>query len=309
LDDIHSCSFCLSFANSSWNLQSDIKKLNELKVSIDYVNLQTGVIHIEVRNDLERDKITAAGIITELLPNPADEYFKGLKKGDLDGRYAYYTLTEYQNFMQQIAAQYPNICQLVQFGSSVQNRPLLMMKISDNVMVDENEPELKYISSIHGDEVVGYDMLIRLIQLLTSQYGIDPRITNIVNNTEIWINPMLNPDGYAAVSRYNANGIDLNRNFPMPTGVQHPDSESWAVETIAVMDFSNAHDFDLSINFHGGALVVNYLGNILIALTPGNDFLTEMARTYARENLPMYNSTEFTHGKNKWSAWYVITGI
>ena len=101
----------------SWNLQSDIKKLNELKVSIDYVNLQTGVIHIEVRNDSERDKITAAGIITELLPNPADEYFKGLKKGDLDGRYAYYTLTEYQNFMQQIAAQYPNICQLVQFGS------------------------------------------------------------------------------------------------------------------------------------------------------------------------------------------------
>ncbi len=292
----------------SWNLQSDIKKLNELKVSIDYVNLQTGVIHIEVRNDSERDKITAAGIITELLPNPADEYFKGLEKGDLDGRYAYYTLTEYQNFMQQIAAQYPNICQLVQFGSSVQNRPLLMMKISDNVMVDENEPELKYISSIHGDEVVGYDMLIRLIQLLTSQYGIDPRITNIVNNTEIWINPMLNPDGYAAVSRYNANGIDLNRNFPMPTGVQHPDSESWAVETIAVMDFSNAHDFDLSINFHGGALVVNYPWDYTYALTPDNDLLTEMALTYARENLPMYNSTEFTHGITNGAAWYVITG-
>ena len=291
----------------SWNLQEDIKKLNELRVSIDYVNLQTGIIHIEVRNDAERDKIHSAGIITELLPNPAEEYFASLAEDIKDGR-SYYTLTEYQNFMQQTADQYPNICQLVQFGTSVQNRPLLMLKISDNATIEENEPELKYFGSIHGDEVVGYDMLIRLIQLLTTQYGIDPRITNMVNNTEIWINPMLNPDGYAAGIRYNANGIDLNRNFPMPTGVQHPDGEPWAAETIAVMDFSNAHDFDLALNFHGGSLVINYPWDYTTTLTPDNDLLIEMALTYSRENLPMYNSTEFLHGIVNGAAWYIVTG-
>lgn len=291
----------------SWNLQKDIKLLNELKVSIDYVNAETGIIHIEVRNDAERDKITAAGILTELLPNPAEEYFNELAKGTNDGR-AYYTLSQYQSFMQQLPIQYPNICQLVQFGFSVQNRPLLMMKISDNVNIDENEPELKYLSSIHGDEVVGFDMLIRLIQLLTSQYGIDPRITNIVNNTEIWINPMLNPDGYANAVRYNADGIDLNRNFPMPSGVQHPDGEPWAVETVAVMDFSNAHDFDSSINFHGGSLVINYPWDYTYTLAPDNDLLIEMALTYSRQNSPMYNSTDFVHGITNGAAWYVITG-
>ena len=74
----------------SWNLQEDIKKLNELRVSIDYVNLQTGIIHIEVRNDAERDKIHSVGIITELLPNPAEEYFASLAEGIKDGR-SYYT--------------------------------------------------------------------------------------------------------------------------------------------------------------------------------------------------------------------------
>jgi len=114
----------------SWNLKEDLKKLNELKVSIDYVNLQKGIIHIEVRNAEERDKIHSAGILTELLPNPAEAYFASLTEGNKDDR-NYYTLTQYQNFMQQTAAQYPAICQLVQFGTSVQNRPLLMLKISD----------------------------------------------------------------------------------------------------------------------------------------------------------------------------------
>ncbi|OQC05301.1 MAG: Carboxypeptidase T precursor [Candidatus Cloacimonetes bacterium ADurb.Bin089] len=291
----------------SWNLKEDLKKLNELKVSIDYVNLQTGVIHIEVRNNEERDKIHSAGILTELLPNPAEAYFASLADSAKDDR-SYYTLTQYQNFMQLTAAQYPGICQLVQFGTSVDSRPLLMLKISDNVALEETEPELKYISSIHGDEVVGYDMLIRLIQLLTTQYGIDPRITNLVDNTEIWINPMLNPDGYAAGIRYNANGIDLNRNFPMPTGNQHPDGEPWAAETIAVMDFSNAHDFDLAINFHGGSLVINYPWDYTYILTPDNALLIEMALTYSRENSPMFNSTEFVHGITNGAAWYVITG-
>jgi len=291
----------------SWNLKEDLKKLNELKVSIDYVNLQKGIIHIEVRNAEERDKIHSAGILTELLPNPAETYFASLTEGNKDDR-SYYTLTQYQNFMQQTAAQYPAICQLVQFGTSVQNRPLLMLKISDNVNMEENEPELKYISSMHGDEVVGYDMLIRLIQLLTTQYGIDPRITNIVDNTEIWINPLLNPDGYAAGIRYNANGIDLNRNFPMPTGNQHPDGQFWADETIAVMDFSNAHDFDLAINFHGGMLVINYPWDYTYFLTPDNDLLRELALTYSRENSPMYNSIEFPQGITNGAAWYIVTG-
>ncbi|MDD4310174.1 MAG: M14 family zinc carboxypeptidase, partial [Candidatus Cloacimonetes bacterium] len=177
----------------SWKMDEDIKTLNSLNVSIDYVNRQTGVIHAYVRNSSEHDKVSAAGILAIAMPDAAKEYARQLWEETKDSREPmrnYYSLAEYHTFMQQTAAQYPNICSLVQFGTSEQNRPLYFMKISDNVSQEENEPEIKLVSSIHGDEVVGFDLLIRLIQLLTAQYGTNTRITNIVNNTELWINPM-----------------------------------------------------------------------------------------------------------------------
>lgn len=295
----------------SWNMDEDIKTINQLGISIDYVNRQSGTITAYVRDAIQQDKLLAAGLAAVAMPDYSREYALQLMaetKDTRDPMRAYYTLAEYQTFMQQTASQYPNLCQLVQIGTSVQNRPLYAMKISDNVSTDENEPELKYVGSIHGDEVVGYDLLIRLIQLLTSQYASNTRISNIVNNTEIWICPMLNPDGNALVQRYNANGIDLNRNFPMPTGVLHPDGENWQPETLAMIDFSNAHDFDLSLGFHGGALVINYPWDYTYTLAPDDALLREMSLTYSRENAPMYASTEFPQGITNGAAWYITTG-
>jgi hypothetical protein len=295
----------------SWKIDEDIKNINNLGISIDYVNRQTGVINCYVRDAAEQYKLLSIGLEATRFPDLAKEYAQQLweeTKDTRDPMRSYYTLAEYQTFMQTTAATYPNLCQLVQFGTSTQNRPLYMMKISDNVSIDENEPELKYVGSIHGDEVVGYDLMIRLIQLLTSQYATNTRISNIVNNTEIWICPMFNPDGNALVQRYNANGVDLNRNFPMPTGVLHPDGSTWQAETQAMMDFSNAHDFDLSIGFHGGALVVNYPWDYTYTLAPDDALLREMSLTYSRENAPMYASTEFPQGITNGAAWYITTG-
>jgi len=295
----------------SWNLDNDVKTLNEQHISISSVNRHSGVIMADVRNAFEEDQIRSCGLDAIALPDVVKEYATQLweeTKDSKDPMRSYYTLDEYYAFMQQTAAQYPSICQLVQFGTSGQGRPLYMMKISDNVTQEENEPELKYVGSIHGNEVVGYDMLLRLIQLLTTQYGANTRITNIVNSTEMWINPMFNPDGYYLVQRYNAAGLDLNRNFPMPTGNQHPDGNAWGVENIAMMDFSQAHDFDLSINFHGGELVINYPWDYTYTLAPDDLLIRQMALTYSRQNSPMYNSTDFPQGITNGAAWYVVTG-
>ncbi|MDY0152181.1 MAG: M14 family zinc carboxypeptidase [Candidatus Cloacimonas sp.] len=295
----------------SWKMEEDIKTINKLGISIDNVNRQTGIINCYVRNAAEQDKLLAVGLDAVEVPDAAREYALQLweeTKDSKDPMRAYYTLDEYHAFLQTTVANYPNLCQLVQIGSSVQNRPMYMLKISDNVALEENEPELKYIGSIHGDEVVGFDMLIRLIGQLTSQYTTNTRIANIVNNTEIWICPMMNPDGYALVQRYNAAGVDLNRNFPLPTGVLHPDGEAWQPETNAMIAFSNARDFDLSINFHGGALVINYPWDYTYTLAPDDALLHEMSLTYSRYNAPMYASTEFTQGVTNGAAWYVATG-
>ena len=295
---------------TSWNIESDVKILNSLHISVDSVNRNTGTIIVYVRDDDEFNKLLKNGFQAEKLPDLARQNALELQKYDAftHTKDSYYTISQYEIFMEDTAAIYPNICSFHQVGTSVQGRPILFLKITDNPNIEEAEPEFKYISSMHGDEVVGYDMCIRLIELLTSQYDIDPRITNLVDNTEIWICPMMNPDGFVLGQRYNANGIDLNRNFPMPTGVQHPDGNPWAPENIAIMNFSNEHNFVLSANFHGGSLVANYPWDYTYTLTPDNDLFIQAALTYASHNSSMYNSSEFPYGITNGAAWYVITG-
>jgi hypothetical protein len=290
---------------TSWQIKDDVKKLNSLNVSVDYVNQETQTIIAYVPDDEGFQKVLANGFDAIRIPDLAKE---NAAKETRDGTRAYYTLEQYNTFMQNTATQYPSICQLVQFGTTVGNRPLYFMKISDNVTVQENEPEVRYVSSIHGDEVVGFEMCIRLIQLLTSQYGTNTRINNIVNNTEIWICPMLNPDGNAAVERYNGNGADINRNFPMAVGSQHPDGMAWQPETLAIMNHMNEHSLNLSATFHGGALVTNYLWDYTYALAPDNNLLIQGAHVYADTNLPMHNSSIFDNGITNGAEWYIVEG-
>lgn len=297
---------------TSWQLREDIKKLNALNVSIDYVNQETQTIIVYVPDETALYKLMSNGFAAKRIPDLAKAYADSLweaTKDSDDPMRAYYTWTEFIAFMQNTANQNPDICELVQFGTSVQNRPLYYIKISDNVTQQENEPEFRYISSIHGDEVVGYDLLIRLIQLLTSQYGSNARITNIVDNTELWICPMLNPDGYVAHSRYNSNMVDLNRNFPMPAaGSLHPDGLAWQPETESVMNHGADNNIILSANLHGGALVVNYPWDYTYTLAPDNDLIIQAALSYASNNSSMYNSTEFPQGITNGAQWYVVSG-
>lgn len=296
---------------TSWEIREDVKKLNNLNFSIDYVNADTQTIIVYVPNEIELNRLIASGFDAEPMPDLAKQYADALEQETMhssDPLRAYYTYTEYITFMQNTAAQYPTLCQLVQFGTTVQDRPLYFMKISDNVTIQENEPEFRYVSSMHGDEVVGYDLMIRLINLLVTQYNTDPRTTEIVNNTEVWICPMLNPDGYVAHSRYNANGSDLNRNFPLPVGSEHPDGMATQPETSAVMNHGDQHSFNLSANFHGGALVANYPWDYIYPLTPDNNLFVQLALSYSIHNTAMYNSTEFDQGITNGADWYIAPG-
>jgi len=175
----------------------------------------------------------------------------------------YPTYDAYITMMNNFAANYPGICTLVNAGSSVQGRDLLLIKISDNVLVNEAEPQFLYTSTMHGDETTGYVLMLRLIDSLLTSYGTDPRITNLIDNSEIWINPNANPDGtyfggnntvYGA-TRYNANGYDLNRNFPDPVNGIHPNEQQ---ETAVMKNLAEQNNFVLCANFHGGTEVVNY---------------------------------------------------
>lgn len=230
------------------------------------------------------------------------------REAELRGERAWPTWAEYEADMQAIAAAHPNICRLITIGTSVQGRHIWFMKISDNPDAEEDEPEFKYTSSLHGDEVTGMELCRRLIRLLVDSYGIDPTLTSYVNDMEIWICPHSNPDGYVAVTRYNAHGVDLNRTFPDPITDPNDDPAGREPEVQHFMYFGYDHRFILSANYHGGALVVNYPWDCQAAYTPDDDMLREFSLGYAIRNPPMYNNPEFPNGVTVGWAWYIIHG-
>lgn len=206
------------------------------------------------------------------------------------------------------AAKYPKIMKLINIGKSVKGKDLLVMKISDNVNTEEVEPEFKYISSMHGDEITGRELSVSLIEEIGQKYGSDSEITDLVNNTEIYIMPSMNPDGSDLKQRANAKGVDLNRNFPDMTRDTQSNPAGREIENQHVMKFQAGRQFSLSANFHGGTIVANYPWDSKYDLHPLDGFIKELSRGYADLNPEMRSSSEFPGGITNGAAWYVVRG-
>ncbi|XP_046719096.1 carboxypeptidase D [Silurus meridionalis] len=235
-------------------------------------------------------------------------------------------------FLQRFSTKYPSITRLYSIGKSVQGRLLWVLEISDNPgKHEQGEPEFKYIANMHGNEVVGRELLLNLIEYLCSNYGSDPEVTQLVNNTRIHIMPSMNPDGYEVAvegdiggyqGRNNSNNYDLNRNFPDQfqtiTDPRQP-------ETIAVMNWAKSYPFVLSANLHGGSLVVNYPydddaeGIGRYSKSPDDATFKMVALAYSRENPLMYKGHPckdvkeypdeyFKDGITNGAAWYNVPG-
>ena len=176
---------------------------------------------------------------------------------------SYPTYSTYLAFMQQMTAQYPSLCHLDTIGYSVENRLILSMNIHPQ-NASTASPQFFYSSSIHGDELTGAYLMLRLIDTLLSGYEDNEEIRYLVDNVDIYINPLANPDGtYAGgdntvqyALRYNANYVDLNRNYPDPFGTDPMTPQQQ--ENTAMIDYLSAHHFVLSANLHGGSEVLNY---------------------------------------------------
>ncbi|XP_010220000.1 PREDICTED: carboxypeptidase M [Tinamus guttatus] len=182
---------------------------------------------------------------------------------------------------------------------------------------------------MHGDETVGREILLHLIDFLVTNYGHDPVITRLLNNTRVHIMPTMNPDGFEAtkvpdcyysLGRYNRNGEDLNRNFPDAFEYNNVTIQP---ETRAVMDWIKNETFVLSANLHGGALVASYAfdnGNAATGSWEGysraldDDVFVHLAKTYSYNHASMYkgagcdNRQPFPEGITNGYSWYQLEG-
>ncbi|OTF71080.1 carboxypeptidase D precursor-like protein [Euroglyphus maynei] len=230
---------------------------------------------------------------------------------------------------------YPQLTRLYTIGYSNRNNSIKVLEISDQPGVHEpGEAEIKLVGNIHGNEVVGRELLLHLIDHLLSTYHSNSTIKSLVDNTRIHIAPTINPDGYenaiegdcmSTIGRYNANGKDLNRNFP-DQFVNNVENKQQEIETINIMQWLKQYPFVLSASLHGGALVVNYPFDNNKAMIknetkcPDDDVFRYLSLLYSKNHPYMYDNDGrcidscdnqldyFSHGITNGAKWYPVAG-
>lgn len=304
--------------------EKDIKKVNTVVTQTVSIDKLIGDTVFAYANPSELNAIRALGYSVEILPHPTSlirdramaTTIEQMANWDM-----YPTYEVYRAMMKKFEQDYPTLCKLDSIGTTVQGRKLYVVKISDNVLVDEAEPEFFYTSTMHGDETTGYVLMLRLIDYLLSNYGTDSRVTNLVNNLAIYINPNANPDGtyqggnntVNSSTRYNANGYDINRNFPDPRAGSNPNGPHQP-ETVAMMNFASSRNFLLSANFHGGIELANFPWDTWTSSTnphADHNWFYTISRQYAdfaQANSPSGYFTGENNGVTHGGDWYVVAG-
>jgi len=301
----------------------DRELLNKLSSMIDIDNV-TGNDVFAYANESGFGQFLKLNIAYQIIIDPeVDELiFNMLQHVDTDEITAwdfYPTYEAYLDMMNQFQKDYPNLCEVFSIGQSVNGRELMVAKISDNIATREAEPQFLYTGTMHGDELAGYVLFLRLIDYMLTNYGTDPKVTNLVNSLEIWINPLANPDGTFAAgnhtvsgaTRNNANNMNLNRNYPDPEDGPHPDGKAWQQETLMFMQLAEENDFVMSANTHGGAEVINYPWDTWSRLSADDDWWVFVCREYV-DTVHLYSPSSYMDGYDNGItngyAWYTISG-
>lgn len=236
--------------------------------------------------------------------------FQDIKNESLKNAVNYPTYEEIQSELKSLATHFAQTSKLYSIGKSTQGRDLWVMKLASEAKVQNDErPAFKFIANMHGDEIVGRELMVRFIRDMLENYGSDNRITNLLNSTQIHILVSMNPDGAESRRRGNGKWIDLNRSFPDFTTRDNQNTTTGRPpETVAVMNWQGSHNFLLSANFHGGAEVVNYPWDTAAAKFPHEELVKDLSLEYANNAPYIGASTAFENGISNGYAWYEVNG-
>jgi hypothetical protein len=232
--------------------------------------------------------------------------------GSMGGYLTYY---EFLAEMDAMATLYPNLITAkapIGTFTTWQSRPVYWLRISDNPGTDETEPEVLYTALHHAREPGSLMQLVYYMWYLLENYGTDPQVTYLVDNTEMYFVPMINPDGYVqnettdpsggGMWRKNMRnngatfGVDLNRNYDYQWGgagtSTNPASDIYLgpspfsePETQAMKFFFENHDFEIALNYHTyGDLLLHPFGYSTSVVAPDDDLFYAWKNIMIRDN-------------------------
>jgi hypothetical protein len=227
----------------------------------------------------------------------------------------YHTYAELDTALSDLEAAYPAIAEKSVIGTSLEGRNIFALKISDNVAVDESEPEVLYMGNHHARELMSVDIPLRFAEHLLANYGTDTEITGYVDNREIWFVPMVNPDGHYYVQlnhaggsstwwrknrRNNGNGsfgVDLNRNYGFQWGYDNSGSSPSGFsdiyrgsgpfsepETQVIRDFVNGREFVTWFSYHSYGELLLYPWGYYYGNTPDHAVFEALGDSLVAEN-------------------------
>jgi len=302
--------------------RSDLEILTRM-VSIDNV-IDNEVVAYANSRQLEKLQLSSFQFIE--LEHPSTQAGRAITMATTVEQMAnwdrYPTYDVYNQLMRKFVTDYPNLCKLDTIGTSIQNRNMLVLNVTADANTPKAKPEVLFSSTMHGDEVTGWILCLRLADYLLSNYGTNTRITNMLDSISIFIAPNTNPDGtyynnnnnsVVNARRSNANGYDLNRNFPDPRSGLYPGGTRQK-ETTIMMEYADTRHFILGINYHGGAEVVNYPWDTWTSSQrkhADNNWYAQISRQYAdlvQAVAPSNYLRDQNNGITFGGDWYVIDG-
>jgi hypothetical protein len=281
------CAGISTFSQSAWRsremeIRVEIRNLSEA-ARLDSLGLngdiytKSGYAILYTTPD-ELELLESNGISYEILKNDLNHYFKDFW---LD-RDQYHSYDEIISVIDSLSTLYPSFCKKFDYGLSVEGRQLCALKISDYVNTDEPEPEVMFDGGIHGDEIGGPENLVRFAEHLCDSYGIDPQITSLINEREIWLYIMVNPDGRVNMSRYNSYGVDLNRDWGfMWNGEGGSPGYYSQVETRALRSCAQSNQFAIHITNHSGTVFLAYPWSYRPDPCPDQAHIQQLGNVYA----------------------------
>jgi len=221
----------------------------------------------------------------------------------------YHTYAEMLTELQQREAAYPSICKLYDVGDTWENREMWLLKISDNPSQNEHEPRLFIVGCHHAREIMTVEISLHFIKVLLTNYATDPDIKYYVDNYEIYVMPMANPDGHVYVENNSSGspdywwrknrrvnggsyGVDLNRNYsykwgyddrgssPIPSSSTYRGPAAFSEpETTAIRNIMKDPGFDFALDYHsyGEYILIPYSYDTLErAPNPERDYFLQI---------------------------------
>lgn len=224
-------------------------------------------------------------------------------QGGVNG--AYHSYAELERELFALEDSYPSLASVSRIGESLEGRNIYALKISDNVGLDEDEAEVLFIGCHHAREWISVEIPFLLGKNLLTNYETDSRIKSVVDQSEIWIVPLLNPDGLEYSIHFyrywrknrrdngdSSYGVDLNRNYGYMWGFDNqgsshnPNSEVYRgaeafsePETQAIRDFFLERNFQSMISYHSYSQVIIYPWGYTTGPTSQDQLLAQIAAT------------------------------